>query len=152
MTQITLDFINRYKDFLEENDLYSFFRIAAEKIIETHLMQDLSNTLEKAGIDTTTVRWEVFDSQVNDYIAENLNQPSWVGDKSNSWARVCYMMDEISDMGFGYHPAIEHVKTNSDKYSTTVRPLAPEYGWEGEGDYAFEWFNEQAFDKEYLHR
>ena len=148
MKQKVKQFIETYIEAIEDNSLEFVFKQAAAELSTDELFE-LSEVLEGINIPTEEVRWKVFDQGVVDYIQGNLAAPSWQKDKSNSWARVDYMLDGISDLGFGWHDAKEHVIANGNKYGTTIRKLAPEYGWMGDGDYAFEWFNSVEFDKEY---
>lgn len=141
-------FIESYIEAIEDNSLEFVFKQAAAEL-STDEISDLSEVLEEVNIPTEEVRWKVFDQGVIDYIQDNLAAPSWQKDNSNSWARVNYMLEEISNLGFGWHDAKEHVIANGTKYGTVIRKLAPEYGWEGAGDYAFEWFNSAEYAKEY---
>ena len=141
-------FIETYIEAIEDNSLEFVFKQASAEL-STDELAELSEVLEGINIPTEEVRWKVFDQGVVDYIQGNLTAPSWQKDKSNSWARVDYMLEGISDLGFGWLNAKAHVLSNADKYGTTIRKLAPEYGWTGSGDYAFEWFNSVEFDKEY---
>ena len=141
-------FIETYIEAIEDNSLEFVFKQAAAELSTDELFE-LSEVLEGIDIPTEEVRWKVFDQGVVDYIQGRLAAPSWQKDKSNSWARVDYMLEEISNLGFGWQDAKAHVIANGNKYGTTVRKLAPEYGWQGSGDYAFEWFNSAEFDKEY---
>ena len=143
-------FIETYIEALEDNSLEFVFKQAAAELSTDELFE-LSEVLEGINIPTEEVRWKVFDQGVVDYIQGNLAAPSWQKDNSNSWARVDYMLEEIPDLGFGWRDAREHVIANGNTYGTTIRKLAPEYGWMGSGDYAFEWFNSVEFDKEYNH-
>ena len=141
-------FIESYIEAIEDNSLEFVFKQAAAELSSDEL-RELSEVLEAIDIQTEEVRWKVFDQGVVDYIQSNLAAPSWQKGKSNSWARVDYMLYEVSDLGFGRQDAKAHVIANGDKYGTVVRKLAPEYGWEGAGDYAFEWFDSAEYDKEY---
>ena len=143
-------FIETYIEAIEENSLEFVFTQAAAEL-STDEIYELSEVLEGINIPTEEVRWKVFDQGVIDYIQYNLSRPSYMKDRSNSWARVDYMLDGISDLGFGWLNAKAHVMSNGNKYGTTVRKLAPEYGWQGSGDYAFDWFNSAEFDKEYTY-
>ena len=140
-------FIETYIEAIEDNSLEFVFKQAAAELSTDELFE-LSEVLEGINIPTEEVRWKVFDDTVVDYIQYHLNRPSYMRDRSNGWARVDYMLDSISDLGFGWHDAKQHVIANTNKYGTTVHKLAPEYGWQGSGDYAFEWFNSVEFDKE----
>ena len=148
MKQNVKQFIETYIDAIQENSIEFVFKQAAAELSTDELFE-LSEMLERINIPTEEVRWKVFDQGVVDYIQGFLDGPSWQRDKSNSWARVDYMLEEISDLGFGRLNAKVHVLSNGNKYGTTIRKLAPEYGWQGSGDYAFEWFNSVEFDKEY---
>ena len=146
---------NAVKQFVEQNiqliddaNLYKLFMLAEKAIPETHNMAELADMLETIGLNTEYIRWSIFDQSVQNYIKYYLTLTPPI-DKSNSWARVDYMLEEISDMGFGWQAAKEHVINNGNTYSTTVKPLDPEYGWQGSGDYAFKWFDKIAFEKEY---
>ena len=141
-------FIETYIEAIEENCLEFVFKQAAAELSTDELFE-LSEVLEGINIPTEEVRWKVFDQGVVDYIQHYLNMPSYMKNKSNSWARVDVMLDQISNLGFGWQDAKAHVIANVDKYGTTVHELAPEYGWEGAGDYAFDWFDSEEFDKEY---
>ena len=141
-------FIETYIEAIEDNSLEFVFKQAAAELSTDELFE-LSEVLGGINIPTDEARWKVFDDSVVDYIQGRLAAPSWQKDTSNSWARVDYMLEEISDLGFGWQTAKAHVITNGDKYGTTVRKLAPEYGWMGDGDYAFKWFDSAEFDKEY---
>lgn len=143
-------FIETYIEAIEENSLEFVFTQAAADL-STDEIYELSEVLEGINIPTEEVRWKVFDQGVIDYIQYHLSIPSYMKDRSNSWARVDYMLDGISDLGFGWLNAKAHVLSNGNKYGTTIRKLAPEYGWQGSGDYAFEWFNSAEFDKEYTY-
>lgn len=141
-------FIETYIDVIDDNSLEFVFKQASAEL-STDELAELSEVLEGINIPTEEVRWKVFDQGVVDFIQSNLAKPSYQKDKSNSWARVDYMLYEVSDLGFGWQDAKAHVIANGDKYGTVVRKLAPEYGWEGAGDYAFEWFNSVEYAKEY---
>lgn len=141
-------FIETYIEAIEDNSLEFVFKQAAAEL-STDELAELSEVLEGINIPTEEVRWKVFDQGVVDFIQNNLAKPSYQKDKSNSWARVDYMLYGVSDLGFGWLNAKAHVLSNADKYGTTIRKLAPEYGWEGAGDYAFEWFNSAEYAKEY---
>jgi hypothetical protein len=141
-------FIETYIEAIED-DILDFVFINAAEELSTDELYELADVLEGINIPTEEVRWKIFDDGVDDYIQGWLAAPSWQKDKSNSWARVDYMLEEISDLGFGWQEAKEHVIANANKYGTTIRKLAPEYGWMGDGDYAFEWFNPVEFDREY---
>ena len=141
-------FIETYIEAIEDNSLEFVFKQAAADL-STDELAELSEVLEGINIPTEEVRWKVFDQGVVDFIQSNLAMPSYQKDKSNSWARVDYMLYRVSDLGFGWQDAKAHVIANGDKYGTTIRKLAPEYGWQGSGDYAFVWFNSVEFDKEY---
>lgn len=143
-------FIETYIEAIEDNSLEFVFRQAAAEL-STHELDQLATILEHIGVPTEDVRWSVFDYLVVDYIQRNIAAPSWQKDRSNSWARVDYMLEEISNLGFGWPAAKAHVISNGKKYGTVVRKLAPEYGWQGDGDYAFDWFNSAEFDKEYAY-
>lgn len=143
-------FIETYIDAIEDNSIEFVFVQAAVEL-STDEIFELSEILESINIPTKEIRWKVFDHFVLDYIDDNLQMPHYQKDHSNSWARVDYMLDGISNLGFGWKAAKEHIIANSDTYGTTIRKLAPEYGWQGAGDYAFEWFNSAEFDKEYLY-
>lgn len=148
MKQKVKQFIETYIEAIEDDSLEFVFKQAAAEL-STDELSELSEVLEGINISTEEVRWKVFDQGVVDYIQGRLYAPSWQKDKSNSWARVDYMLEEISDLGFGWQDAKAHVIANENTYGTTIRKLAPEYGWMGDGDYAFEWFNSVEFDKEY---
>ena len=141
-------FIESYIEAIEDNSLEFVFKQAAAELSSDEI-SELSEVLEEVNIPTEEVRWKVFDQGVVDFIQSHLAMPSYQKDKSNSWARVVYMLYEVSDLGFGWHDAKAHVIANGDKYGTVIRKLAPEYGWEGAGDYAFEWFNSAEYAKEY---
>ena len=141
-------FIETYIDAIDDNSLEFVFTQAAAELSTDELFE-LSEVLEGINIPTEEVRWKVFDQGVVNFIQSNLAKPSYQKDKSNSWARVDYMLYGVSDLGFGWQDAKSHVIANGDKYGTTIRKLAPEYGWEGAGDYAFEWFNSVEYAKEY---
>lgn len=142
------EFIETYIEVIEDNNLEFVFTQAAAEL-STDELYELSEVLEDINISTEEARWKVFDQGVVDYINWNLSAPPWQKDKSNSWARVDYMLFGMSDLGFGWQDAKAHVIANGNKYGTTIRKLAPEYGWQGSGDYAFEWFNSVEYDKEY---
>ena len=141
-------FIETYIEAIEDNSLEFVFKQAAAEL-STDELAELSDVLEGINIPTEEARWKVFDQGVVDFIQHNLAIPSYQKDKSNSWARVDYMLYGVSDLGFGWQDAKAHVIANGDKYGTVVRKLAPEYGWEGAGDYAFEWFDSVEYAKEY---
>ena len=148
MKQKVKQFIETYIEAIEDNSLEFVFKQAAAELSTAELFE-LSEVLEGINILTEEVRWEVFDQGVVDYIQRYLAAPSWQKDNSNSWARVDYMLEAIPNLGFEWHDAKAHVIANGNKYGTTIHKLAPEYGWMGDGDYAFEWFNPVEFDKEY---
>ena len=143
-------FIETYIKSIEQDDLEFVFTQAADKLSNDDI-SELSKILESVDIPTEEVRWKVYDQRIVQYIQDYLAAPSWTKDKSNSWARVDYAVAEIAtNLGFGQQRAKQHVIANGSKYGTTVRKLAPEYGWQGSGDYAFDWFNSIEFEKEYL--
>ena len=143
------ELIETHINLIDDNNFESLFQLAVDSVLNTAEISELSEILEHIGVDTEAVRWEVFDNAVIEYINYYIGLPGYLKDKSNSWARVDYMLDEITNVGFGWHAAKQHVLNNSAKYGTTITKLSPEYGWQGAGDYAFDWFNSVEFDKEY---
>lgn len=143
------------KSFIEENiDLINnnmfkdvFYR--AGRILTNREIRILSEIFNDINIDTTSVRWEVVSDGVKQYITDNLNAPRFARDRSNSWARLDYMIEELYQVGFTEQQVKDFILQNESKLGLKLRKLSPEYGWLGDGDYAFQWFDETAFDKEY---
>lgn len=143
-------FIETYIEAIEDGNLEYVFTQAADNLCNDDI-SELSEILESVDMPTEEVRWKVYDQRIVNYIQDNLAAPSWTKDKSNSWARVDYAVAEVAtNMGFGDKRAKEHVIANGSRYGTTVRKLPPEYGWQGDGDYAFDWFDSDEFYMEYL--
>lgn len=141
-------FIENNIDLINNTQIYDVFKLACEDL-STNEIHELSEVLSTIDIETETIRWRVFEDIVKEYIKDNLNAPNFAKDKSNSWARLDYMMDGISNVGFGWVQAKQYVLEHAKQLGLHIRPLAAQYGWQGTGDYAFQWFDEDAFDKEY---
>ena len=140
-------FIENNVDMIED-DLVEFF-IQASYILRTYELSILSDMLQMAGIDAQSAQHKLLETLVKNYIEDNLNAPSYAKDNSNSWARIDYMLDNIGTIGLGWQEAKQYIIDHERDIGLRCRKLAPEYGWQGAGDYAFQWFDEKAFDKEY---
>ena len=151
MNNIVKHFIEKNIDLLDCNELEEFFKHAALKLSGTQIYE-LSEVLENIGIETEDARWKVFSVMVIKYINDYTNLPSFLRDKSNSWARLHYMLEEISNLGFGWQDAKDYVLKHQKELGLECRALAPEYGWQDAGDYAFQWFDSVEYDKEYNYK
>lgn len=140
-------FIENNVDMIED-DLVEFF-IQASYILRTHELSILSDILQSAGIDARSAQYKLLETLVKTYIEDNLNAPSYAKDISNSWARIDYMLEETGTVGLSQQDAKQYIIDHESDMGVSCRKLSPEYGWYGSGDYAFQWFDEKAFDEEY---
>lgn len=145
----TKEFIETYSTLINENKFYALFKAAAKELV-THELNELAVILETVlgAEDLDACRWQVFESEVKDYIDYYQNLPSYMKNNSNDWSRLDYMLDGISDIGFGMIDAKNYVIKNGKHMGLNVLPLRPEYGWYGSGDYDLGWFNQEEYKKE----
>ena len=144
----TNEFIRKYRNKINDNDFEYVFSRAAEELV-THEINELATMLESIGIETEDIRWKVFEQQVKGYVDYYLNQtPTYMKNKSEDWSRVDYMIDEISDLGFGAPDAKAYVIKNGKRLGLNLLDLETKYGWYGSGDYYLGWFNKSEYDKE----
>jgi hypothetical protein len=147
----TKEFIESHKNLINQNKFYDLFKAAAkDTTLVTHELNELAFVLEEAlGVtDLDSIRWQVFESEVKDYIDYYQNLPSYMRNKSNDWSRLDYMLDEISNIGFGAIDAKNYVIKNGKRMGLNILQLDPEYGWEGAGDYDLGWFDPVEFEEE----
>lgn len=143
------EFIKAYKHKINDNDFEYVFSRAAEELV-THEISQLATMLESIGIETESIRWNVFEQQVKGYVDYWLYQtPSYMKNKSESWSRLDYMIEDISNLGFGEPDAKAYVIKNGKRLGLNLLALEPQYGWYGSGDYDLGWFNKREFEKEY---
>ena len=146
MKPVVKDFIEQNVDLIDDENFVALFEKA-----DTRLSQDqcaeLMDIFNDIGVDATSICWNIFETNVKTYVGYESAAP--YGDKSKSWARLDYMLDGISTVGFSWQEAKDYVLTHQDKLGLECRKLEPQYGWQGAGDYAFQWFDEKAFDEEY---
>ena len=144
----TIEFIRNYKDKINDNDFEYVFSRASEELV-THEINELATMLESIGIETEDIRWRVFEKQVKGYVDYYLNQlPPYMKNRSADWSRVDYMLEEVPTLGFGDSDAKAYIIKNGKKMGLNVKPLEPQYGWYGSGDYDLGWFNKREFEKE----
>lgn len=145
----TKEFIESYSTLINENKFYELFKAAAKDLV-THEINELAVILEEAlGVpDLDDLRWQVFESEVKDYIDYYQKLPSYMKNKSNDWSRLDYMLDGISNIGFSDSDAKHYIIKNAKHMHLSLLPLDPEYGWYGSGDYDLGWFNPVEFKKE----
>lgn len=145
----TKEFIESHSTLINENKFYELFKEAAKELI-THEINELAVVLETVlGVeDLDTCRWQVFESVVKDYIDHYQKLPSYMKNKSNDWSRLDYMLDEISDVGFGFNDAKNYVIKNGKKMGLNLLQLEPQYSWMGEYDYDLGWFDKEEYRKE----
>lgn len=147
----TKEFIESHKNLINQNKFYELFKAAAkDNTLVTHEINELAVVLEEAlGVpDLDALRWQIFESEVKDYIDYYQKLPSYMKNKSNDWSRLDYMLDGISNIGFGDIDAKNYVIKNGRRMGLSILPLDPEYGWYGSGDYDLGWFNPVEFKKE----
>lgn len=141
------EFIEQNVDLIDANDFVAFFENADTQLSQDECA-DLMDIFNDIGVDATAICWKIFEQNVATFIDEELN--NLYKTRSNDWARVDYMLDGISSVGFSWQEAKDYVLTNQEKLGLRCRELESQYGWQGFGDYAFQWFNEKEFEKEYL--
>ena len=146
MKPVVKDFIEQNVDLIDDSNFVALFE-KADKRLSQDQCAELMDIFNDIGVEATSICWKIFEQNVKTYIDDELNNPYHT--KSNSWARLDYMLDGISSVGFTWQEAKEHVLTNQEKLGLKCRKLEPEYGWQGVGDYAFQWFDEEGFDKEF---
>lgn len=146
MKPVVKDFIEQNVDLIDDNDFVALFE-KADKRLSNDQIADLQEIFNEVDVDATSICWNIFETNVKTYVGYELASP--YNTSSNSWARLDYMLDGISTVGFSWQEAKEHVLNNQQKLGLECRKLEPQYGWEGAGDYAFQWFNEKEFDKEF---
>lgn len=147
----TKEFIKAYKHKIDANDFEYVFSRAAKELV-THEINELATMLELIGIETEDIRWNVFEQEVKNYVDYYLNQtPSYMKNRSEDWSRLAYMLEEISDLGFGGPDVKAYVIKNGKRLGLNLLALEPQYGWYGSGDYDLGWFNKSEFDKENPH-
>ena len=146
MKPVVKDFIEQNIYLIDDNDFVALFEKADIRLSQDQCAE-LMDIFNDIGVDATSICWKIFEQNVKTYIDEELSNP--YNTSSNSWARLDYMLDGISSVGFSWHEAKDYVLTHQEKLGLKCRKLEPGYGWQGSGDYAFQWFNEAAFDKEF---
>lgn len=146
MKPVVKDFIEQNVELLDNNNFVALFE-KADKRLSNDQIAELREIFNEIGVDATSICWTIFEQNVKTYIDGELNYPFQTS--SNSWARLDYMLDGISLAGFSWQGAKEYVLTYQEKLGLNCRELGPQYGWHGAGDYAFQWFDEKAFDKEF---
>lgn len=125
-------------------------RIANETLHSNNDLAILFFMLREIGINLDDYRWELFDNDFLSAIAHMKRRP-YADDKSASWSRLDYMLEEVDYQGFTHSEIVNHLKEPevANKLDIKLRPLAAEYGWMGAGDYDLGWFKEDIFRKEF---
>lgn len=148
MNDITKAFIEANIDLIEDNELETLFHVAVQQLKHSELW-DLIDALELIGIETEGTRYKLLADAVTNYVTDSLNAPAFARDDSTGWARLDYMLDGIELFGFAWSDAKQWILDNQKRVGLVLTELEPEYGWQGVGDYAFQWFNKKKFEKEY---
>ena len=146
MKPVVKDFIEQNVDLIDDNNFVALFEKADNRLSQDQC-SDLMDIFNNIGVDATSICWNIFETNVKTYVGYELASPYRTS--SNSWARLDYMLVGISTVGFTWQEAKHYVLTNQGKLGLDCRELEPQYGWQGVGDYAFQWFNEEEFDKEF---
>ena len=147
MKLVVKDFIEQNVELLDANDFVKLFEKANTKLSNDQIAE-LQQIFIAIDIDAVSLCWNIFEQEIHAFIEDNKHDP--FRDESNSCARLDYMLDAISLVGFSWQEAKHYVLTNQNKLNLQCYKLEPQYGWQGAGDYAFQWFDERAFDEEYL--
>lgn len=148
MNDSTKAFIEANIDLIEDNELETLFHVAVQELRHSALC-DLIDALELVGIETEGTRHQLLADAVTNYVTDNLNAPAFARDDSTGWARLDYMLDGIELFGFAWPDAKQWILDNPKRVGLVLTALEPEYGWQGVGDYAFQWFNKKKFENEY---
>ena len=146
MKPVVKDFIEQNVDLLDENDFVALFEKADSRLSNDQIA-DLQEIFNEIGVDATSICWDIFETNVKTYVGYESTLS--YNTRSNSWARLDYMLDGISTVGFSWQEAKDYVLTHQEKLGLECRELEPQYGWQGAGDYAFQWFDENEFDEEF---
>ena len=146
MKPVVKDFIEQNVDLIDDNNFVALFEKADYRLSQDQCAE-LMDIFNDIGVNATSICWKIFEQNVKTYVNEELNNP--YNTRSNAWARLDYMLEGISSVGFSWREAKDYVLTHQEKLGLKCRELKPQYGWQGSGDYAFQWFNEEAFDEEF---
>ena len=142
------EFIQSQYNNINNNNFREVFMEAASTLPDKELGK-LVTMLDTIGIDTTSIRWEVFEYIVKDYVDYYSKRvPKWLKNKSEDWSRLDYMLEEISNLGFGQEAAKKYVLEHESELGLKLSPLEYDYGWFGSDDFDLGWFNKVEFDKE----
>lgn len=141
-------FIEQNIDLIENNELETLFYVAVQELNHS-LLCELIDALELVDIETESTRHQLLAKAVTNYVTDNLNAPAFARDDSTGWARLDYMLDGLELFGFAWPDAKEWILDNQKRVGLQLTELEPQYGWQGVGDYAFQWFNKKKFENAY---
>lgn len=150
ISTVVKNFIKEYSEIINTPSQHKeLVRIANETLYNNDLVV-LFFMLREIGINLDEYRWEIFDNTFLNAIAPMKRRP-YADNKSASWSRLDYILDDTEYQGFTHPEIVNHLKEPeiADKLGIKLRPLAAEYGWKGAGDYDLGWFEEDIYREEY---
>lgn len=148
---ILKNFINNHSDQINLSTLHKeLVQDAINELTNNHQKQ-LFGMLKSIGVDLEDHRWYWFDYEFKKVIDEHASKPYSPDDRSGSWSRLHYLLEETNLIGFTYDEITNHLKQPDiqKKLNITLTPLEDGYGWYGSGDYDLGWFKKNIFRKEY---
>lgn len=98
--------------------------------------------LKQAGIKIDPARETAFLRQFKNNVQYYINNPD-PQDKSNSWSRFSYILDNMSWLGYSYDELVKLVKAHEGELGVHLTPLPMDYMWNSNEEYDIGWFNPQ---------
>ncbi len=155
MTPAVKQFIEDNIELIDREQWTTVMKLACDgrnstNLIPSDLLQ-LIEILNKIDIDTTQIRWSLFEKALLDQIEYELFYNTQSDSQSNAWSRIDMMVLRIGYFGFNLNEITGYLLKHQDRLGLNLKPLPPKYSVSGtKGTYDLGWFNAKAFEKECL--
>lgn len=145
------NFIQRYSDYINNPDMHRELAQYAMEELSGNNQAQLFKMFKDIGLDFDSIRWEKFESNFHDALMRYVHVPYPIEDRSGSWSRLYYLLEEVGLCGFTYDEVVEYLKQPEiqKRLGITLTPLEAGYGWYGSGDYDLGWFKKDVFREEF---
>lgn len=143
---------NKIKQFLKRN--LTLIDIGEISFVLHNGMLELSNdeyeelisALDQIGIDTTDIRWDLLETEIQTSIQLELQHPIPT-DRSNSWSRLSYMLQRLrGQYGFSYTEIVRHLKEHGSRIGVNLKPLDKKYAWMDYPEFDLGYFRKEFYE------
>ena len=138
-------------EYIKEGNFKEVFLEATKRNSKGPVFDELIEVLSKTFNEklANQARWDAFDdlfiSRVLYYKSEYLKHKRSNFSEDSGTARFNWLIQSVPPLGLSDRSQFDYVMENKARLGVTMRPLNPDYSWDGGQDYDLGWFDEQVY-------